>query len=103
MGQECTDRPATPEEVQRIRQLLLEELGDRWPGEYPTDWNCQRIHQALGGCPLEWGGEGGSGGIGRLRSRIRQLHDTIRSYGFVEYLAREVGELWEKERIKAPQ
>jgi hypothetical protein len=102
MGKECTDRPATREEAQHIRNLLMEELGDRLPGEYPSDSHCLRIHQALRGCPLEWRSDGSSEEIGRLRSRIRQLRDAIKSYGFVEYLAREVGEFWEKDRIKTP-
>ena len=103
MGKECADGSATREEAQQIRNLLLEELGDRFPGEYPSDFHSQRIHEALRGCPLEWRSEGSSEGIGRLRSRIRQLHDSIQSYGFVEYLAREVGEFWEKDRIQATQ
>jgi len=102
MGKECADRPATQEEAQQIRNLLLQELADRLPGEYPTNFQCQRIHQALRGCPLEWRRTGSSEGTGLLRSRIRQLEYPIKSYGFVEHIARQVGELWEKDRIKAP-
>jgi len=102
MGKEGADRSATREEVQQIRNLLLEELGGRFPGECPSHFDCQLIHKALRGCPLEWRGEGSSEGIGLLRSRIRQLQYPMKSYGYVEYLAREVRELWEKERIKAP-
>ena len=102
MRKEGADRSATREEVQQIRNLLLEELGGRFPGEYPSHFDCQLIHKALRGCPLEWRGEGTAEGIGLLRSRIRQLQYPMKSYGYVEYLAREVGELWEKDRIKAP-
>lgn len=96
--EESTCREAHREETEQIRNLLTEELSARLPGERPSCFLCQRIHLALDGCPLEWGREGSREGIGRLRQRIRQRHSSIKTYGFVEHIAQEVGEHWQKDR-----
>jgi hypothetical protein len=96
------DRPASSEELEQIRQLLLSELSDKLPGERPTDRLCERIHLALKGCPLEWICEG-SRGIGLLRHKIVKCFYRIQSYGFVEHIARDVGKSWEDHQVKARQ
>ena len=95
-------RPANDDQLKEIRKLLVEELGDRMPGDYPSDDLCQRIYRALVGCPLEWVTTG-SKGIGLLRHRIRKRQFEIDSYGLVELLARDIGKYWKESQIKSRQ
>src|SRR5260370_14600657 len=88
-----TDGHASRDELEQIRKLLLDELGDKLPGDAPSDVLCQRIHRALAGGPLEWVTDG-SRGIGLLRHRIRKRFYSIDSFGFAELLAQDVGKYW---------
>lgn len=102
MGCDDAHRPANGDQLKEIRKLLVEELGDRVPGDDPSDDLCQRIYRALAGCPLEWVTTG-SKGIGLLRLRIRKRQFDIDSYGFVELLARDIGKYWKESQIKSRQ
>lgn len=102
VAKESADPLPTPDEVEQIWQLLLSELSDKFPSDLPSDALCQRIHEALSGCPLEWTCEG-SHEVGLLRFRIRKRYYSIDGNGLIENLARDVGKFWKDHRRREMQ
>jgi hypothetical protein len=93
------DRTLTRGDRDQIRKLLLDELGDKFPGEDLGDFLCEQVFRALNGAPIEWVTEG-SRGIGLLRHLVRKKSSEFESYGLARVLAERVGKCWQERRLK---
>jgi hypothetical protein len=96
------DRPATPKEIEQIRELLRDELGHKFPSEDPGDVLCNQIFRGLNGASIEWTTEE-SRGIGLLRHLVRKKSCEFVGYGLAKVLAERVGKHWLENSIKERQ
>jgi hypothetical protein len=75
-------------EAEDMHNLLIEEMGDKLPGEEPTRTLCLRLVQILG--EADWH---------LLRLKIRHRLNIVTSMGAAEGFAREVRRRWDTDAV----
>jgi hypothetical protein len=77
-----------------LEGMLVKELGEKLPGEYPSGNLVRQVWMALDGAPIEWLRH-------RLRQRIKERY-CITSYGFALVVAEGAGRAWNARQAQLP-